>query len=500
MNSQSLKFLSIGIACLILGGCYNNSHIRTQRVLEAEDKVVSIYGAMNLIGTETDWQSYDIAANGLPGLNFGLSYLQHRKGSEQGLNISYGFGIGDYPEFTSFGLGYDFRKVNLESSTPYRYGLHGQYNQILEEYYYKSSSVIQLRPYVMTVTSEKNGTYGGVHGLLSFGEIIRLINYWDFDESSVQYSYQASSLGAGFTLGYEFRVGGLLTQAQADFSFIQQNHEVLSGYVNLVDRTYLEIEPLDESGLFISFGIAVSNAPKSVKKSRRNSNWMAIPVETQPTEVPLEFDPLTGEPIFQTKSPKPQKYDPLTGEALPSEPGIFDPLTGELVEPTSSQSLLTPSERILLIRNQLTISSINGFNRVATITDVQSNGLHISYLSNGLATGEVIDFASIKTIHLSGGRKGFTKGLAAAGKTCAVCVVIPLGGAVILGEFELFGIGLTVGPATALASFLLTAMSEDTYHLQFGKAPHWRTDSIYKQRIITALTKTYITSGFPSSP
>lgn len=499
MNSQSLKFLSIGIACLILGGCYNNSHIRTQRVLEAEDKVVSIYGAMNLIGPETDWQSHDIAANGLPGLNFGLSYLQHRKGAEQGLNIAYGFGIGDYTEFTALGLGYDFRKVNIESSTPYRYGLHGQYNQIIEEYHYKTSSVVQLRPYLMTITSEKDGIYGGVHGLLSFGEIIRLQNYWDGDEDQAQFNYQASSLGAGLTLGYELRVGQLLAQAQADFSLIQQNHEVLPGYVNLVDREYSQVEPLDQSGLFISFGIAVSNAPKSVKKSRRNSSWMALPVEPPPIEAVPQFDPLTGELVVQEKPASIPRFDPLTGATISSEPVIFDPLTGEIIESTTPQSFLTASERLALITKPLMISSVNEIKRMATITDVQSNGLHISYNSGGRAVGEVIDYANIKTIKLSGGRKGMLKGLGAAGKTCATCVIIPVGGAFLLGDFDLLFMGLTIAPAASLGALVVTSMTEDTYHIHFGRAPHWRTDTIYKKRIITELTKTYLASGFPRS-
>lgn len=496
-NAMRVSFL-LAFA-IIMSSCYNNSHIRTQRVLEPGDKIIATNASLNFVAPDDyNNDSYRIEHGGVAGLRAGISYLTYRNGYEQGASLEYGGGSGDY---TALALGYDIRKVIPRvNASPYRYGLHAEFNHLKSSDDYhriKGGSVVQLRPYIMSTTSPRKEWYGGIHGLLSFGSIQATRWTWSsshYDEIETEFSYGVSSLGIGLSLGNEFGLGGMLVQTQLDVSYISQQHEVdVDDYDEIVslDNYYGGLEPLKSTGPYASLGIAFSQAPKSEKKRARVPMQLNELPQHSP---PPQFDPFTGEMITQTPTPKKLEFDPFTGEVLKSESTTFDPFTGLPVGADEPRSLLSPQERSLLIVKGLKIHSMNGAISTAVVQDVKTSGLVVYRESRGKPVVETIAYKHIRSIKFEGGRKGIKKGVNSAIVGCTACIALPLGATILTGEPDLFFLGVVGAPVVGLGTLFATALGSAKYEIEFDRTTN---RSEYKRQLLTHLVKTYVESGFP---
>lgn len=501
--NRHLRFILAIIALIALNGCYNNSHIRTQRVLEPGDRVFSGYTSANLLAADTHYRSYDIRHGGVPGMRAGLSYLGYHKGLEQGFTIAYGGGSGDYNANV---LGYDVRKVISSASTPYRYGLHVELNLLGDHPYegINGGSVVQIQPYLMSTTSPSREWYGGIHGIMSFGDIEASGSYWDYQTSyqtiDYDYTYSASAVGLGVTIGNEMQLGQLLIQTQVDLSYLTQDHSVdsedydaiFNGIGNV--NSEVEIHPLKSSGPYATLGFAVGLAPESQKK-RRSAPFSFQEKTYTPAQ---KFDPNTGEIISPQK--RTPRFDPLTGKPITDSPPKYDPFTGlpvEQAKPATPKSLLTANERSLLLMNGLRVISLNNVATNAQVQDIKDNGLILYRESPGASVLETIAFENILSIEFEGGKKGVQKGFKAGMTACGTCIGLPLAASLITGEGELFGLGLLASPVIAAGSFLITSLSADKYLVSFTQNSGYPTDDEQKMEVLSHLIKVYIQSGFP---
>ncbi|MBC8377141.1 MAG: hypothetical protein H8E26_13945 [FCB group bacterium] len=476
-------------------------------MLQPGDKIISGYGSINLLGSDSQYESYDIRHGGVSGMRAGFSYLGYRKGFEQGASISYGGGSGSY---NSLSIGYDIRKVmNTQQSRPYRYGLQTEFNHILPEIDQRiqGGTVIQLRPYLMSATSELIDLYGGVHGIMSFGDMQSRETIYDWSSSSFagenyDYSYNVAALGLGVSIGSELRFGEFLLQSQIDASYLSQQHDVNEDdylYLATLGNGNLELEPMRSSGLYVSLGMAIGRAPKS------SQSRIKIPVgymDTSPSMVTpesgLKFDPYTGMAIPQKSSPTTLKFDPYTGESLHSKPAAFDPYTGLPLENSTPHSLLSPQERSILLMKGLKIVSLNRTASNALIQDVKSNGIVIYRESHGQSILETIGYENIRNIQFEGGKRGFKKGMNSAMISCGLCIALPLSASLLTGEGELFFMGLLTAPAVGLGTLVVSSLQADRYNIHFNPTPSQPTDVEYKKRVFKELIKLYVESGFPT--
>ncbi|MCF7921701.1 MAG: hypothetical protein K9M55_03280 [Candidatus Marinimicrobia bacterium] len=507
MNKPLGRLLTLILSVLLLGGCYNNSHIRTQRILEPGDKIISGYASANLVGADTDYRSHDIRHGGISGLRAGFSYLGYRKGYEQGASIGYGGGSGDY---NSLLFGYDVRKVILsDDNKPYRYGLHTELNNVMPRDGEKiqKGSVIQLRPYISSTTSNLNDWYGGIHGLMSFGDIQSqdIISNWSgshYTETEIDYTYKVSSLGLGVTVGSELRFGDFLVQSQIDVSYVNQQHEVNpDDYSYLISQSdeHYELELMDNSGLFISVGMAVGQAPESQKIHRVTPHLpRMIQNNSTPPQPTLKFDPFTGEIIPEPAPMADLTFDPYTGELINEKPSVFDPFTGLPALSEEPYSTLTANEQSALVMLGLRIISINAKPTSLSLQDVKNNGIVVYGESRGVTTFETLSYEDIQSVRFEGGRRGFSKGLKSAMSGCGLCIVLPLGASILTGEAGLFAMGLVTAPVVGLGTLIMTSMEADQYELHFIQTPNQQANNHYKQQVFTQLVKLYIESGFPS--
>jgi len=503
--NRSFNIILLITISFVLSSCYNNSHIRTQRILEPGDKILSAYGSANIMGAETGYSSDDIQQGGIAGLRAGVSYLGYRKGYEQGLSI--GYGGSESGDYNSYIFGYDIRKViSATKSAPYRYGLHAEFNNLLRNggRRIQGGSVVQLRPYIMSTTSPLNNWYGGVHGLMSFGTIQSSESYWNHsytNQTKIDYTYDVSSLGLGITVGNEIRLGGMMVQTQVDVSYISQQHEVdPDDYLtlSLLNSEYLELEPLDNSGAFASIGLAISQVPKSQKiRARIPVQYMNLHETNSGEPTNLKFDPFTGEALPQESSQEQLKFDPNTGLPIQAKPTTFDPFTGLPVDSQIPTSLLSPQERSRLLIKGLKIVSLNGAVTTALVQDVKNTGLVIYRESLGKPILETIEYKNIHEINFEGGRKGFKKSLNSAMVGCGICVALPLAGTILTGEGGVLFLGILGAPVVGLSTLLVTSLITDKYEVNFLQTNSQRVDIEYKKQILSQLVTIYVQSGFP---
>ncbi len=511
MNRLS-QVLLVLVLVIFVTGCYNNSHIRTQRVLKPDEKIISGNVGLNLVAPSIPYEHSSIDESGIAGLRAGVSYLGFHRGYEQGVGIGYGTTENGFEDYM---FSYDIRKVQTTTkSRPYRTGLHVELNS-LSSSGDNEGQVFQFRPYMISTTSENKIWYGGIHGLFSFGDIsaskrlsIRTNNY-SYSHPTVAYEYSISSLGIGATVGNELRFWNLLFQTQLDFSIINQRHELTDDRILDLDiDSDFYAEPLNVTGPVITIGMAFHRAPSSQKPEPHQSltATSSIGLSSVPPQEKQEsrFDPFTGELITPTQPAGPVKFDPFTGEPIdPDTTPKYDPLTGNLVSEapgTSKQSpysLLKPGEKFALALKELKISTLNGKATPAQVIDLTDVGL-VYQREIAQSTTITIPYAHITQISFQGERRGFAYGLKAAATSCGVCIGVPLGLSILTGEYELLGAGILGAPVAALGSAVLGSLSRDSYELRFMLPPPTLTPSAYRQQMLVQLVRMYIDSGFPS--
>jgi len=304
---DSLKIFILSGWLLVLIGCHNNAHLRTQKILKKKESVISLSGVLPIGGIDDGYSLDD--ENGILGMRGELSYIKGFGNYELGPYA--GFGLSDFDD-PGFILGFDYKNyLNIHSKKPIKFGAQFELN--FSEY----GQIFHIKPSLITVTNQQKAGYFGIHGLLYNGSL----KLWN----SSLYNY--SSLGFGFTIGTEYISSKLSIQAQADLSMVNNafhvdNYSTISGYYQY-DNFY---DPGDDYYLLVglSAGVNFFNAPEV---GNGLFEPMPVPNYKKVKTMDIHYDPNTGEAI----SPGANKFDPETGELLSSQAEIFDPNTGKKI-------------------------------------------------------------------------------------------------------------------------------------------------------------------------
>ena len=368
--NRNMHHSQITLLCsflLVLVGCHNNAHLRTQKVLKPGEKVYSGSGVLAMGGAEGDWE--DISNTGVMGFRGEVSMLKGSKDSEAG--PYFGVGIGnDSPGLI---LGYDYRKYTGQSS-----GLAKKLGAQIEVNFGETGAAFHLRPSLTSTTKRGRPFYGGVHGLLAVGNLKdRPSLYWETVDSSDVYDdgwgnisygwdqhefdeeidYRFNSLGAGLTAGVEFLAfDNNSIQLQVDVSLVKNSFNTdfnipVEDWDNVVDASWQNWED-QEAGLGVPrdlshddelmpmvTGSIVMSFLKPDPTNKESFEPLPTPSYNTKQTQPI-FDPETGEKISGG-----MRFDPETGEAIIEMQ--FDPETGEQIAIAEEKQKMSYDEIIL---------------------------------------------------------------------------------------------------------------------------------------------------------
>ena len=105
---DSLKIFILSVWILVLFGCHNNAHIRTQKILEKKESVISVSGVLPIGGIDDRYSIDD--ENGILVMRGELSYIKGFGNYELGPYA--GFGLSDFDD-PGFILGFDYKNYFL---------------------------------------------------------------------------------------------------------------------------------------------------------------------------------------------------------------------------------------------------------------------------------------------------------------------------------------------------------------------------------------------------
>ena len=313
---------------LVLVGCHNNAHLRTQKILKPGEKAYSGSGVLAVGGVEDRYNN--ISNTGVMGLRGEVSMLKGGKDLEAG--PYFGVGIGnDGPGLI---LGYDYKKyTGQRSGSPKKLGAQFEVN------FSEAGAVFHLRPSITSTTKRGRPLYGGIHGLLAIGSLAEY-GYGYYDD---EIDYRFNSLGAGLTAGAEFLAfDNNSIQLQVDVSMVKNSFST--------DAELLVFDPDDpddwEDELFPivtgSIGMSFFKPDPTNKESFEplpTPSYNTGQTQTQPV-----FDPETGEKISGG-----MRFDPETGEAIIETQ--FDPETGEQIAAAEEKQKMSYNEIVFQAKN-----------------------------------------------------------------------------------------------------------------------------------------------------
>ena len=304
MRSSPFFFSLILSILLIVTGCHNNAHIRTQKPLKNGE---TVYSSSSTIPLSIGEPRSDL---GIIGMRQEFSILRGVEGNKE-LGAYAAFGVGE-SDFGSV-FGFDFKKYQyIQSSQLTKLG--GRIELNLTEY----GSVLNLRPSITTTTSQKDHFYFGLHGIFAapLGTLER--RTYRVEE------YDFSSIGPGLTLGGEYFTQTSSLQLQLDVSYVFDRYNWM-GY-----RDWYDSDDEDRTYLLISASAGWNFFPTSAKED----NFSAPPPPVKKTQANTpsssnnlleSFDPNTGERINKKRP----VFDPETGEVLEPEDHLYNPETGK---------------------------------------------------------------------------------------------------------------------------------------------------------------------------
>ena len=358
MNHSQIIFLCSFL--LVLVGCHNNAHLRTQKVLKPGEKAYSGSGVLAVGGID---ESYDGLQNtGVMGFRGEVSMLKGGKDSEAG--PYFGVGIGD--DGPGLILGYDYRKYTGQSSgSPKKLGAQIEVN------IGEAGQAFHLRPSITSTTGRGKPFYGGVHGLLAVGNLMDGFEWETYDSSGYHMfehheewiDYRFNSLGAGLTAGAEFLAfDNNSIQLQVDVSLVKNSFNTdfnipVEDWDNVVDASWQNWED-QEAGLGVprdlshddelmpmvtgSIGMSFFKPDPTNKESFEplpTPGYNMGQTHTQPV-----FDPETGEKISGV-----MRFDPETGEAIIETQ--FNPETGEQIAVAEEKQKISYGEIVAQAKN-----------------------------------------------------------------------------------------------------------------------------------------------------
>jgi hypothetical protein len=333
-HSQTIFLCSF---LLVLVGCHNNAHLRTQKVLKPGEKVYSGSGVLAMGGAEENWNN--ISNTGVMGFRGEVSMLKGGKDSESGPYL--GFGGNSNAEEFGFIAGYDYRKYTGQGSgSPKKLGAQIEVN------FSEAGAVFHLRPSITSTTKRGRPLYGGVHGLLAVGNL--MTNRYDYDydygyyDGDIEIDYRFNSLGAGLTAGAEFLTfDNNSIQLQVDVSLVKNafNIDDSEEYWDLsIETRDDELFPIVTGSIGMSF-FKPDPTNKESFEPLPTPSYNTSQAQTQPV-----FDPETGEKISGG-----MRFDPETGEAIIETQ--FNPETGEQVAVAEEKQKTSYGEIVFQAKN-----------------------------------------------------------------------------------------------------------------------------------------------------
>ena len=352
---------------LVLVGCHNNAHLRTQKVLKPGEKAYSGSGVLAMGGVGDDYDGDNINNTGVMGFRGEVSMLKGSKDSEAGPY----FGVGIGADGPGLILGYDYRKYTGQSS-----GLAKKLGAQIEVNIGEAGQTFHLRPSLTSTTKKGKPFYGGVHGLLAVGNLMDR-PWWEWetvDSSEVhednwgnisydrdwhhieqEIDYRFNSLGAGLTAGAEFLAfDNNSIQLQVDVSLVKNSFSADAEPPNIDMENVTWASWQDDNG-----------------NNDEEENWEddedgVIPMVTgsigmsffKPDPTNKEsFEPLPA-PSYNTKQTQPI-FDPETGEKI-SGGMRFDPETGETIiemqfNPETGEQVAVAEEKQKMSYNEIVV-------------------------------------------------------------------------------------------------------------------------------------------------
>ena len=341
---------------LVLVGCHNNAHLRTQKVLKPGEKAYSGSGVLAMGGADEDWNG--INNTGVMGLRGEVSMLKGSKDSEAG--PYFGVGIGD--DGPGLILGYDYRKYTGQSS-----GSIKKLGAQIEVNIGEAGQAFHLRPSITSTTGRGKPFYGGVHGLLAVGNLMDGFEWETYDSSGYHMfehheewiDYRFNSLGAGITAGVEFLAfDNNSIQLQVDVSLVKNSFstdaeppdtdmENVNWASWLDDNGNIDeaFESHDDELMPMVTGSIGMSFFKPDPTNKESFEPLPTPsYNTGQTQVQAVFDPETGEKISGG-----MRFDPETGEAIVEMQ--FNPETGEQISVAEEKQKMSYDEIVFQAKN-----------------------------------------------------------------------------------------------------------------------------------------------------
>jgi len=320
---------------LVLVGCHNNAHLRTQKVLKPGEKAYSASGVLAMGGEDEGYR--ELNNTGIMGLRGEVSMLTGGEDSESGPYLGLGAGE-DGPGLI---LGYDYRKYTGQSS-----GQAKKLGAQIEVNFSGAGQTFHLRPSLTSTTKRGRPFYGGVHGLLAVGRLMDRLEwetidtsyYWNYEYHEQEFDYNFNSLGAGLTAGMEllaFNDNSL--QLQVDVSLVKNSFNT-DAEPPVIDMENVEWFSWEEE--YYEYGGDFSHSDDPVLMVTGSAGISFFKPDPKMI-APLEPFPV---PSYRPLAPPPEKiiYDPETGLPVPSEPEEpkveFDPETGEMIQKDTETS------------------------------------------------------------------------------------------------------------------------------------------------------------------
>jgi len=301
INMRHSQIIFLCSFLLVLTGCHNNAHLRTQKVLKPGEKAYSASGVLAM-GSETRYGRLDYT--GIPGMRGEVSMLTGRKGGEAGPYLGFGLG-GDEEKFVFTG-GFEYKQYKISGSgAPKKLGIQGELNYTPKGDWGAYGSTLHFRPSFTTTTTKEKYFYSGIHGLLARGSLVEGYGYRDDN------AYNFNSLGLGITAGVEFLFPSSSIQIQIDASLLRNTYA--SDEPSFGDGYYYYDDDDEPSqSTFLLTGSAGMSFFKPDPTNKESFEPLPTPsyntgqAQTQPA-----FDPETGEKISGG-----MRFDPETGEAI----------------------------------------------------------------------------------------------------------------------------------------------------------------------------------------
>ena len=340
-----MKFYLILSVLLLFSACHNNAHIRTQRPLQPNEKVISVSTVLPLGGASGNTKFYYEGQRNEALIDLGVIapriIISGLKGSDQSeIGFYGGLGLTQTPRIKKpIGLVLGAQKKNYVSffgSTPKKLGAILELNILSED-----GPTIHIFPSITTTTNKKQPHYFGAHGIIVSGiNKISLATYGVYDLENEGYyiefieepfKYNSNSLGVGLTIGTEKIFNKKSSfQLQMDFSIV--NNSFTNKFQpkekwNSIDYSWryrngdLTLVQNEET-YFLN---EIKDGYRFIVSGSMGYNFFNPP--------PQNNHPISPFPPLQKNI-----FNPETGEKLKKDTDFFDPETGEIITPLNETS------------------------------------------------------------------------------------------------------------------------------------------------------------------